>query len=239
VRTTALAVPVVGLFLALAIGHGTAAAHHSAVAVTLGSFACYDGLFGEFTTRKVKLSDRFGTRSAIVGRPVRFCSAARVNGGTSPDPYAHLTCHPIRAPKPTPRSVTTSTRLGSLSMTIVKPLTLCAPSSTVSGGTLTPPPTSLDYVTCYSTTLGGSFSARSVTLIDKFSTSPSRDVVTSPTSLCAPTSVNTARRRGSRLLICYELRPRATSRSVAGRSPFGFFKASLEARKQVCMPTVD
>jgi hypothetical protein len=206
------------------------------IIVTPGNFACYSAGFNEFATRRIQLTDRFGSGTALVGRPSTLCSPASVSGVGMGERYAYLACHPIKFRLRAPISLTVSNRFGDQKLTLREALTLCVPSSTAAGGALRMPPTTLDNFTCYLST-AGAFKKRYVLVSDAFKAT--RDLVTAPTSVCAPAVIDTTSRPlQNRVLACYDIDSRVTANSIlVGRSKFGLFKASVGTRDQLCLPS--
>jgi hypothetical protein len=224
--------------LALAVlGSGARATQAREAALPLDHFTCYPATFGIFKVRKVGLADQFGKSVAVVSQPLRLCSPVSKNGQALVNPRAHLVCYPItRTPQFQVRKVLVKNQFGSQAMTVVRPETLCLPSSKATTGTPGPVPTTLDHYTCYTVDPSGTFTQRVVKLADQFGTS--RDTVLTPVSLCAPT-----RKRGSVLvharlhLTCYRIKSVTRARRVVIRNQFGLLKGLPTLRQLLCLPS--
>jgi hypothetical protein len=231
------AVSAIGLLTLAVLGTGAGATRAREAALPLDHFTCYPATFGSFNARKVRLADQFGKSVAVVSQPLRLCSPASKNGQALVNPRAHLVCYPIkRTPQFQARKVLVKNQFGSQTMTVVRPETLCVPSSKATTGTPGPIPTRLDHYTCYTVDPGGTFKQRVVKLADQFGTS--RDTVVTPVSLCAPT-----RKRGSALvqprlhLTCYRIKSATKARRVVTRNQFGLLKALPTIRQLLCVPS--
>lgn len=204
--------------------------------VPLGNLACYPAAFSEFATTRIDVTDQFGSRGAIVGRPTQLCVPAVLNSRPVIDSFAHLTCHPIKLSLRASARISVKTQqFGVLTATLVRAIELCVPSSVAAGGALRPPPTTLDSFVCYSAVPSGTFAVRTAAISDRFA--KGRDVVVRPTSLCLPATVARSGPLQTQLLACYELRSVAEgSGPVIVRSKLGLLQASLSARNELCQP---
>jgi hypothetical protein len=213
-------------------------APRSQSSVVLDNFACYAARFSQFASRSVTLTDQFGSRRTLIGRPPTLCSPASVNGSEIHNGKAHLTCHPVAVGSLKAISVEVKNRFGALRMSVRRMELLCVASSAATGGALRPPPTTLDHFTCYSIRPRQSFPPRTVVVADPFHKSKTSDKVVGARGVCVPARVNHSRRLQHGLLVCYEVGSRATSRAVAVRSRFGLLTASPGARSQLCIRSV-
>jgi hypothetical protein len=231
------ALSAIGLSMPAVLDNGANASQARAAALPLDHFTCYPATFGSFNARKVGLADQFGKSVAVVSQPLRLCSPVSKNAQALVNPRAHLVCYPIkRTPQFQARKVLVKNQFGSQAMTVVRPETLCVPSSKATTGSPGPIPTTLDHFTCYTVDPNGTFQRRVVKLADQFGTS--RDTVIGPVTLCAPT-----RKRGSVLvharlhLTCYRIKSTTKARRVVIRNQFGILKGVPTLRQLLCLPS--
>ncbi len=97
-------------------------------------FKCYDAKpKGSFEQRVVALSDQLETERARVLRPMALCAPVEKNVVLIRDSVTHLTCYAIqdlsRKEKPGGRLVVVRHQLGVEVPTVLKPQTLCVPST--------------------------------------------------------------------------------------------------------------
>jgi hypothetical protein len=219
------------------LGRTAASTQAGPAALPLDHYACYPSTFGAFKTRRASLADQFGKRTAVVRQPVRLCTPARKNGQAMINPRAHLVCYPITvSPQFTPRTVLVKNQFGSMTLTVVRPETLCLPSSKATTGAPGQVPTKLDHYTCYTIDPHGTFKRRVVSLADQFGTS--RDTVVTPVRLCAPTRKNASPLIRPRLhLVCYQIKSVRKGRRVTIRNQFGLLKGLPGLRQLLCVPS--
>jgi hypothetical protein len=153
------------------------------------------------------------------------------------NPRAHLVCYPITVSLQfTPRTVLVKNQFGSMTMTVVRPETLCLPSPKATTGAPGRVPTKLDHYTCYTIDPHGTFQSRVVKLDDQFGTS--RDTVVTPVRLCAPTRKNASPLiRPRRYLVCYQIKSARKGWRIAGRNQFGLLKGLPGLRQLLCVPS--
>jgi len=86
-----------------------------------------------FQQRTVSLSDQFEVERATVLRPLSLCAPVEKNGVKIRDSVTHLTCYAIqdrrRTEKPGGRLVVTRNQLGVETLTVLRPQSLCVPST--------------------------------------------------------------------------------------------------------------
>jgi hypothetical protein len=233
----AAAIAAVALPALIALGVGVPEATSRQAALPVDHFACYPATFGASKARKVGLADQFGKTVALVRQPLRICSPTSKNGSGLINPRAHLVCYPIAfSTQFQARKVIVKNQFGSQPMTVLRPETLCVPSSKATSGAPGPIPTKLDHYTCYVVDPSGPFQSRIVKLADQFGSS--RDTALKAVRLCAPT-----RKRGSTLiqprvhLTCYQLKSATKAKRVATRNQFGVLKALPTLRQLLCAPS--
>jgi hypothetical protein len=85
----------------------------------------------KFERLQVGLKDPFTNLDEIVElkKPVEFGVPTDKDGDGIIDPFAHLTCYSVRAPKFTRRDVIVENQFGRFPLTVKKPYKLCVPSS--------------------------------------------------------------------------------------------------------------
>jgi hypothetical protein len=101
---------------------------------TLGidHFDCYRASHAtpRFTPRSVVLADQWGIRSPLLVRADTVCPPADKNGEGIKDPTVSLACYRMKSPGLFgARSVAVTNQFGTESVRVVKPRTLCVPSS--------------------------------------------------------------------------------------------------------------
>ena len=204
----------------------------------LGNLVCYPAAFSEFATTRIDVTDQFGSRAAIVGRPTQLCVPAVVNSRPVVDSSANLTCHPIKLTlRASARMSVKTQQFGVLTATLVRAIELCVPSSVATGGALRPPPTTRDSFVCYSALPSGTFAVRTAAVSDRFART--QDAVVRLTSLCLPATVARSGPFQSQLLACFELRSDAKGPGpVIVRSRLALLQASLSARNELCTPAI-
>ena len=86
-----------------------------------------------FAQRTVSLHDQFEIERAKVLRPVSLCAPVEKKGVPIADSVTHLTCYAIqdlsRNVKPGGRLVVVRNQFGVETLTVVRPQTLCVPST--------------------------------------------------------------------------------------------------------------
>jgi hypothetical protein len=146
-------------------------------------YKCYRLGALRFAQRTVSLADQFGSSTATVVRPTRFCNPADKNGEGINDPTRHLMCYQIREGSFTSRTVLIRNQFGDQTLTVVKPEALCNPA----GKNGVPSDLDGNHFKCYRVR-GKGFVTRTVTLADQFETRT--ETVLKPRSICTPVDKN-------------------------------------------------
>jgi hypothetical protein len=201
----------------------------------LGNFACYAPRFSEFLSRSVRLSDQFGNRTTLIGRPLLLCSPASVNGSRIHNRVAHLTCYPVPMRRQTTRTLRIKNEFGTLRVALRPMQLLCVASSAAAGGPLHSPPKTLDHFTCYSVEQRSKFRVRAAVTVDPFHKNKTSDKVIGAKELCVPARVNGSTRLQKKPLLCFDVDSHARSRTVVVRNRFGIFTASSGTRTRLCL----
>lgn len=215
----------------------------------LEHFQCYGAKSGKrFKRRKVSLADQFVTTKARVLRPVKLCNPAKKNTEPYINKEAHLTCYAIKEPNFKKRGVIARNQFGSERLTVLKPKTLCVPSTKkkLSKRIRNPklkakPNLPTDHFKCYSVAAKNKFKARKVTLKDQFGKLRVR--VLKPFELCNPVQKNNERiKHPVKHLVCYKIvstkrKARFKKRNVAVRNQFGRKTLKITRRATLCVPS--
>ncbi len=231
-----------------------------AQACTLDVFKFYRakrGRIGEpFVPTDVELIDALDSRSTHVSKVHAVGNPASRDGVEAAIPEAHAVCYKIKdsttaAPQPKfqATSVQISHAFGSESLQILKPETLCMPSSSSASGA--PPALAsglLDAFKCYrAKRAAGSpkLERRTVTLVDDFE--QKQTVVIGPSAFCVPVAVNGIEpSEPNEFLQCFKVKDAKTTPKqdkFAGADLYvrdAFGPKSLRASKtfRVCIPAV-
>jgi hypothetical protein len=205
-------------------------------------YKCYKVTNEPFAQRPVTLVDQFGTTSATVIRPTRFCNPADKNSGGILDPTAHLMCYQLRESGFARRTVVVRNQFGDQTVTVVKPETLCNPAEKNGVPFGNANGASLDHFKCYRIRAKG-FTTRTVTLTDQFETRT--DTVLKPRLLCNPVDKNGEGIPNPALhLTCYTLKAAPfTPQPVVVEDQFGAqsgqpFAGECSRRAQICLPSL-
>lgn len=215
----------------------------------LEHFQCYGAKSGKrFKRRKVSLADQFVTTKARVLRPVKLCNPAKKNTEPYINKEAHLTCYAIKEPNFKKRGVIARNQFGSARLTVLKPKTLCVPSTKkkLSKRVRNPklkakPNLPTDHFKCYSVAAKNKFKARKVTLKDQFGKLRVR--VLKPFELCNPVQKNNESiKHPVKHLVCYKIvntkrKARFKKRNVAVRNQFGRKTLKITRRATLCVPS--
>jgi hypothetical protein len=103
-----------------------------ASALGIDHFDCYRAARAtpRLSPRAVTLVDQWGTRSPLLVRADTVCPPADKNGEGIKDPTVSLACYRMRKPGAFgARSVAVTNQFGSENVQVLKPRTLCVPSS--------------------------------------------------------------------------------------------------------------
>lgn len=208
-----------------------------------------------FAGATVDLGDGFENRTVDAVKAQYYGNPATVEGAPVSIPEVHMVCYRIRDSKSTPgqpkfvqRDVTTSNPFGTETLTVVKPTTLCLPSS--KGDELLPPPLPfhlVDPFKCYKvkTAQGAAkFVRQSIALSDELESKQTRVLV--PTELCAPVDVDGGGiLDASGHLECYKIvddkdtpgQPRFTPVDGFTRNDFGAEGLIAVKPQRLCVPS--
>jgi hypothetical protein len=214
----------------------------------LEHFECYTLERAPFKTRKVQLSDQFGTRTAKVTKRAELCNPAQKNSEPFVNTRAHLQCYRTQGPALN-RLVAVQNQFGSQRLRVGSPRRLCLPSQkrfvlrrkTAGFQRIQVP---IDHFQCYAVTQQTQLSAvqpiGSVTLKDQFGRRTAQPA--KPFQLCAPVQKTlrgkvTPLQHPVRHLLCYRIKPKKVERQVQIRNQFEI--RTLRTRKSVslCVPS--
>jgi YVTN family beta-propeller protein/cysteine-rich repeat protein len=205
---------------------------------------CYALKPADFPRIPVTVESQFGILSYALRFPERFCFPQTGADDAPPTPH-FLLGYALRASSRPVTGVRVTTRLGALTLDVVRPDTLLVPSAL----SLTAPPDPpmappLDDFQCYqvrtSRGMGRFAPIRRVTVVDALE-SVVVDLL-KPTRLCAPASLDgePAVAPDRPQLVCY--RTKSTSRfgevDVFTRDRFGPDASTLIDRRELCVPTL-
>jgi hypothetical protein len=186
----------------------------------------------------LSLSDELGARGVAVAKAQAVCNAAAVNGQPTADPTTHLTCYQLRRVPGTPRFVRRTAaidnRFGTQAVSLLKPASLCVPST--HDGTTGVLPT--DALTCYRAR--GAAVDQTLRIDDGVHDADAR--VRKLASVCLPTDTGGGIIDRADRLACYQIRsvpgqPKFVRRDVAVASPIRDETVTARAPSTVCVPT--
>jgi hypothetical protein len=208
---------------------GPAASLGGAGAVKM-RFACYPAQFSGFRAQPATFVDQFSRSvSLVVQVPQAVCAPAP---GSS---ASYLTCYRVTVRRTrflvrTRRVVDEFTKTP-LAVRVSALLTLCAPSARVDAGASSP--RGLDFFTCYAAKPSRVIAANGVLVADQFGSS--RDAVHTPINFCAPGAKTGSQQIDrTRFLSCYVEESQTKGTTVVVKSAFGYLKAALGPRRQLC-----
>lgn len=218
-----------------------------AISKKLDHFKCYQVKpQTKLVPRAVALSDQFeGVRARIVS-VLSLCAPVSKNREPLREPRAHLKCYALADDKlGKQRDVDVTDQFGSQTLTVVNPISLCAPSLK-SFRPKRPPPglqpeRLLDHFKCYQVRPKAPFQARTVRLEDQFERE--RAKVLSPVALCSPVDKDKGGLRDPYAhLTCYaiqDLERTVTSRErvVVVRNQFGTETLTVLKAQTLCVPS--
>jgi hypothetical protein len=234
--------------VASASGGAPSAPVHAAKQLPLEHFKCYTVKpQAGFKRRTVKLSDQFRDSEARVLEARTLCTPAKKNKEPFRNGRAHLQCFRIAAPTFQAVRVEVTNQFGSLQMTVVQPVSLCAPSIKSKPG-VKPVPLKpvqrIDHYVCYSIDPAGqgtpSTLSRTVNLVDQFGRE--RVTVATAVQLCAPVSKDGGRVFDKEThLLCYRIRhaagPAPVSHKVRVKNQFGAALETVVKPATLCVPS--
>jgi hypothetical protein len=206
----------------------------------LEHFQCYSFTnLGKFKSRKVKLQDQFGGRTATIRSPGRFCNPVNKSSEGLVNKDDHLLCYATNGPD-VKRRVLLRNQFGPFSGVVHRPIRLCLPSTKQLPRK--PPPANkafqTDHFQCYRLEPGGNFNRTPVQLRDQFG--KGHMVIFKPSVLCAPVSKNGGPvDHPVRHLVCYERvdKAQALGRKLTARNQFGKTRLRTRKRLELCVPT--
>ena len=96
-------------------------------------FKCYKVRGGRIRLPGVEVTDKFGTLTVNVKKPIRLCVAADSGNGIL-DPSAHLLCYQVRTASQSPRfegpgPIFVDNQFGPDTFAVTRPTELCVPSA--------------------------------------------------------------------------------------------------------------
>lgn len=215
----------------------------------LEHFACYrvNERGQRFSSRRVRVTDQFGTRKPRLVKPRELCNPAQKNSERFLQKRAHLKCYAVRDEGFQPRTVTTRDQFGSLTLTVKKPRDLCAPSlkrflksgqrPTISGQ---PDQRLVDRFMCYKVAQQGNRAPIPVKIRDQFGRM--RMTVQEAVILCNPARVNRVESyHPIQHLVCYRVVRAAgqrpfRSRLVQTSNQFGREALRVAKPETLCVP---
>jgi hypothetical protein len=203
--------------IALALVAVTPAAAHSEALAPAARFTCYPAQFSAFLPQRQTLVDQLTlTRQLFsVDLPERVCAPAAAEGESFGDASSYLTCYSARTAPFAPRDVRLRDGFGTTTLRLLRPVAVCMPSGP------------FDPYTCYAVQLSARQSGATLTVTDGIGSS--KESVGFATRVCASTGV--VRRP---LLTCYGISSDVKGSTVVVKNAFGFLKAALGPRDQLC-----
>ena len=158
----------------------------------LDHFLCYTvDPGGAFKSRRVRIADQFGRRTATLVAVELLCNPVRKNAGRVLNPRAHLVCYRQAAQTSRSRRVTLTNQLGRFRGTVLRPQRLCLPSGKSPQDPVPPPARGLDHYACYGLRTTPQPRPRRFALVDQFGRMAA--TTRASHSLCAPASKNGGR----------------------------------------------
>jgi hypothetical protein len=214
-------------------------------------YVAYDRQEPEQLFEDVTLVDQFGThRHGIEEVEFLLTPAEKRRTGRPAEPIlrpdAHLACHGIHPPQTYPvRTVRISNEfLTSSTLTIGRPVWLCAPASKTLTGTPGPPPAPMNHYLCYDVRSESPiFPSETLTTVDQFGTRSAR--VDRTREYCTPVEKRRDGRPAEPIvrpddhLACIRIStftPSFAARNVFARDQFSLETMRLLAPVRVCTP---
>jgi hypothetical protein len=198
------------------------------------------------------LVDQFGTKRVQLEEPFSVLNPAEKRRTGRPaepvtNPDDHLVCHELVPQQSATRTVQVSNQFGTRTLTVGRPLTLCAPASKSLPGEPAPgpPPARLDHYLCYD--VSGetpNLPSETMTAIDQFG--PRTIRIDEARDLCNPVE---KRRQGRPPVpitqpdihfVCYRITsqsPSFSARDVTTRDQFGTGILRLKYLRRLCVPS--
>jgi hypothetical protein len=215
-------------------------------------YVAYDRQEPEQFFENVTLVDQFGTHQHGV-EEVEFLltPAEKRRAGRPAEPIlrpdAHLTCHGINPPQTYPvRTVRIANQFrASSTLTIGRPVWLCAPASKTLTGTPGAPPAPMNHYLCYDVrSESPSFTSETLTTVDQFGTRSAR--VDRTREYCNPVEKRRTGRpaepivRPADHLVCIRIStftPSFSPRNVFTRDQFSLETVRVVAPRRLCTPS--
>lgn len=210
----------------------------------LEHFKCYDvKARRKFRARRVQLTDEFGAAAATVVKPLDLCNPVQKNKESLQNRTDHLKCYAIRSSQFKRRTVRVRNQFGPDTLNVVKPKTLCLPSSKrlVRKKRRPTPAFQIDHFKCYSVKPQAKFKTQKVKLSDQFHVE--RAKVVRPVLLCNPAQKNsTPVQHPVRHLVCYRIKDvgkrRFRPRIVRVQNQFGTEIVRATKPRTLCVPSL-
>lgn len=179
----------------------------------LEHFKCFKTLQAgrRFRPRSVQLTDQFGQRTTKVVRPIDICNPVRKEREAFLNKTDHLKCYQIAGGKFDQRNVAIRNQFGQTRLQVLKPKTLCLPSTKQIVRQIRKRPKLptlaplIDHFQCYAVKPADKFAVRKVHLTDQFGREYVR--VFKLEQLCNPVQKNdTQIRHPVQHLVCYRIK---------------------------------
>jgi hypothetical protein len=208
------------------------------IGADIDPFKCYKARGDTAPPLVLTLSDELGSRGVAVSKAQALCNATAVNAQAVTDPTAHLTCYQLKnvpgMPRFLRRTAEVTNRFGAQTLTLLKPSSLCVPST--HDGTAAALPT--DAFTCYRAR--GADVAQTVDVYDAFQHESTR--VRRLASVCRPTDPGGGVIARADRLACYTIRsvpgqPRFVQRDVAVSDAISSNTLTARTASTLCVPS--